>query len=395
MEERRNIRTVEEVSDEKIRRHRQAPLYSALLIVVVVLVLVLIAYTQYTNHLYTSYDIIDTGEFSRIENSKMVTLGENILTYSHDGAYCTNKDGKVLWNQTFEMQNILVSINGDVVAFADYNGKNIYVWDTNKKINEVTTTMPIKNIAVAETGRVAVSVADTGVTWIHIYDADGKQAFEIKTTMEQSGYPLDFSFSPNGELLGLVCVYVDADVIKSQIAFHNFGAVGSNKSDYKVSADIYPDTVIPYIEFINEDTAIAVGDDRVLVYNGNQKPALKSNHMLDARIQAIYHNEEYVGVLLPSDVPEKLYKLMVLRKNKEDDKFGEFYLNDNYNDIFFTEDYFVAYNNTDCMIQTYKGTTKFEGDFLNSADLLIPVGNGKSYKYILVSRDSISTIQLK
>ena len=63
MEERRNIRTVEEVSDEKIRRHRQAPLYSALLIVVVVLVLVLIAYTQYTNHLYTSYDIIDTGDW--------------------------------------------------------------------------------------------------------------------------------------------------------------------------------------------------------------------------------------------------------------------------------------------------------------------------------------------
>lgn len=395
MEERRNLRTVEEQSDEKIRRHRQAPLYSMLLIAVVVLIVILIVCLQYASHVYTSYDILDSEEFSRIEASKLVTLGENILTYSHDGAYCTDKDGKVLWNQTFEMQNILISINGDVVAFADYNGKNIYVWNSKEKVNEVTTTMPIKNIAVAETGRVAASVADTGITWIHIYDADGKQAYEIKTTMEQSGYPLDFSFSPNGELLGLVCVYVDADVIKSQVAFHNFGAVGSNKSDYKVSADIYPDTVIPYIEFINDDTAVAVGDDRVLMYSGEQKPILKSNHMVDSQIQAVYHNTEYVGVLLPSDVPEKQYKLMVLKKNKEDDKFGDFYLNDNYNDLFFTEDYFVAYNNTDCMIQSYRGATKFDGNFLNSADLLIPIGNGKSYKYILVSRDSISTIQLK
>lgn len=395
MEDRRNIRTVEERSDEKIRRHRRAPLYSILLIVVVVLILVLVVSLLYTNRVYTAYNIVEYGEFSRIEDSKLVTLGENILTYSHDGAYCTDKDGKVLWNQTFEMQNILVSINGDVVAFADYNGKNIYVWNSSKKINEVTTTMPIKNIAVAETGRVAASVADTAVTWIYIYDKDGKQAYEIKTTMEQSGYPLDFSFSPNGELLGLVCVYVDSDVIKSQVAFHNFGAVGSNMSDYKVSADIYPDTVIPYIEFINDDTAIAVGDNRVLMYSGNQKPVLKSNHMIDERIQAVYHNEEYVGVLLPSDVPEHLYKLMVLKKNKDDDKFGDFYLDDNYNDLFFTEDYFVAYNNSECVVQSYKGITKFDGDFLSSADLLIPIGNGKSYRYIMVTRDNISTIQLE
>ena len=317
---RNNLRAVrvEETNKEdyknKIHRHRMTAVYRVLLVMVAVLILVAIVYVQYKNHVYTSYDSVSMVEFDRVTDSEIMKLGENILTYSRDGAHCTSPKGEVLWNQTFEMQNILISINGDVVAFADYNGKNIYVWNSKEKVNEVTTTMPIKNIAVAETGRVAASVADTGITWIHIYDADGKQAYEIKTTMEQSGYPLDFSFSPNGELLGLVCVYVDADVIKSQVAFHNFGAVGSNKSDYKVSADIYPDTVIPYIEFINDDTAVAVGDDRVLMYSGEQKPILKSNHMVDSQIQAVYHNTEYVGVLLPSDVPEKQYKLMVLKK---------------------------------------------------------------------------------
>lgn len=400
MTDRRNLRAVRETETNredyknKIRRHKMTMVYRVLLVVVPVLILVAIVYVQYKNHVYTSYEMISTKEFDRVEDSEIMPLGENILTYSRDGAHCTSPKGEVLWNQTFEMQDILTATCEDVVAFADYNGRVIYVLDSKKKLAEITTTMPIRNLAVSGTGRVAVAVADTAITWIYIYDPDGERKYEIKTTMGQSGYPVDFSLSPNGELLGLVCLYTDAGVIKSQIAFHNFGAVGSNMSDYRVCVDTYSDTVIPYIEFINKDTAIAVGEDRFLFYKGAQKPALQSQYLMEEEIQGVYHNEEYVGILLYSEQLDKQHKMDVYNCNKEG-KVGSYYFNLKYDDIFFTEDYFAVYNNMECLLQTYSGKEKFNGNFMTAADLLMPVGKGKSFKYLLVSRNTINTIQLK
>ena len=379
---------------DKIRKHKMSAVYRLLLVVAVLLILVGIVYVQYKNHVYTSYDLVDSQSFDRVAGSEIMPLGENILTYSHDGAHCTSAKGEVLWNQTFEMQNILTATCEDVVAFADYNGRAVYVLDSTKKICEINTSMPIRSIAVAGNGRVAVAVADTAITWIYIYEPDGKKAYEVKTTMGQSGYPVDFSLSPNGELLGLVCMYADAGVIKSQIAFHNFGAVGSNMSDYRVSADTYPDTLIPYIEFIDGNTAIAVGEDRMLVYKGDQKPVLKTQYLIEDEIQGVYHNEEYIGIMLRSDQVDKQHKLDIYSANKEN-KVGSVYFNLKYDDIFFTDEYLVIYDNKGCLIQTYSGKNKFEGEFLTTADLLMPVGKGRNFKYILILGDSINTIQLK
>ena len=91
---------------------------------------------------------------------------------------------------------------------------------------------------------------------------------------------------------------------------------------------------------------------------------------------------------------DKQHKLDVYSVNK-DNKVGSVYFNLKYDDIFFTEEYLVVYNNMGCLMQTYSGKNKFEGDFLTSADLLMPIGKGKKFKYILVSGDSINTIQLK
>ena len=253
--------------------------------------------------------------------------------------------------------------------------------------------MPIRNLAVAGNGRVAVAVADTKVTWIYIYDPDGEMAYEIKTTMGQSGYPMAFSLSPNGELLALTCAYVDAGVVKSHIAFYNFGAVGSNMADYIVSADTYPDTIIPYIKFLNGSLAVAVGEDRIIFYQGSQKPVFLAQYLVDDEIQAVYRNEQYIGVLLQSDRLDMRNKMDVYGSSGE--KLGTYYFNLDYDDILFTEDYFVAYNSMECYIQTLDGVEKFSGEFLTSTDLLFPVGKGMSYKFMQVTGDAINTIQLK
>jgi hypothetical protein len=64
-----------------------------------------------------------------------------------------------------------------------------------------------------------------------------------------------------------------------------------------------------------------------------------------------------------------------------------------YNEIFFEEDCFVVYNETECQIMTYGGAEKFNGTFAKAAELLLPASG--AYKYMMVTETSLDTIQLK
>ena len=378
---------------KKIRKHKMAAVYRFFLVLAVLATLAGIIYVQYRNHVYTNYEYITENQINKVVNSRSVQLGDYILTYSKDGAHCTDTDGVEVWNQTYQMQNPMIEICGDTVAIGDYNGREVYVLDSKKKICQINTTMPIKNIAVAANGRTAVEVIDGKVTWIYIYEADGTQAFSTKTTMSQSGYPAAFGFSPNGELLGMSCIFVDAGEVKSQVAFYNYGPVGENKVNYIVGAYTYPEVVIPYIKFISDDMAVAVGDDRILFYSGDQVPVLKTSQMFRDEVQGVYLDDEHLGVLFRSDILEMRNKMDVYDADAE--KVGSYYFNTQFHDIVFTKDYFVAYGDRECTIMTYDNIEKYTGAFERSVDLMFPVGRGHGYKFVMVSDNTLSTIQMK
>ena len=166
----------------KIRRYRLSHVYRLLLVAAALIALIALVVLQYKNHIYTSYEVTGTVDVTVINGTVSMPLGNHILTYSNDGVHCMDARGNDLWNQTYEMQNPIVATCGNVVAIGDYNGREIYVLDEEKKLAEFSTTMPIRSIAVSQTGRVAVTVADTKITWIYIYDPDGT-VFAVRTTM--------------------------------------------------------------------------------------------------------------------------------------------------------------------------------------------------------------------
>ena len=64
------------------------------------------------------------------------------------------------WNQTYVIQDVKLATCGSVAAIGSYNGREIYVQNTEKQLGTITTTMPIRNITVADTGRVTATLAD-------------------------------------------------------------------------------------------------------------------------------------------------------------------------------------------------------------------------------------------
>lgn len=376
---------------EKIKKHKLTTLYRVLLVLGVLATIVALVYVQYKRHVYTGYEIVSSVPRERASEAKDIRLKNSILTYSKDGAHCTDTKGNVKWNQTYEIQDIKIAACQDVVAIGNYNGRSIYLGNTEKQLGEITTNMPIRDLTVSATGYVTAVLADTDVTWINTYNSAGENIYSGQTRMYNSGYPGAVSLSPNGELLGVSYVYVDAGTLKTNIAFYNFGPVGANKSDYMVSVYTYSDLLVPMVQFMDNETMFAVGDGRLMIYKGSQIPVSEAEFLYDQEIQSVFYSDKYIGLVFPSEDAESKYRMDVYSNKAE--KVGSYHFNVNYNDILFGQDTFTAYNETDCVVMTLEGKEKYNGHFSKSVDLMIPTGS--AYKYLLITENSIDTIQLK
>lgn len=393
MKEKEKREQKQESYKEKIARHKLAFLSRILLAAAVLIGAALFFYIQYKRHIYTDYEIIASVESAQLEGTTNIRLGNAILTYSKDGAHCTDAKGNVVWNQTFQIQDVRLAVNGDTVAIGDYNGRSIYVANSEKLLGEITTTMPIRDLTVSKEGYVTAVLTDSDITWVNRYDSNGEVKNEGRTHADDSGYPMALSLSPGGELLCVAYLYIDAGIMKTKIAFYNFGPVGSNVTDRLVSTWSYTDMLIPYVRFLDDDTVVAVGDSRLMIYSGSHIPGSPEEHMIDREVRSVFYNERYVGLVFFSDNSENRYQIDVYDTETPNSKAKTFYFDIEYTDIFFEKGTLVIYNETECQVVTMDGIEKYHGNFAKPVGLMASAG--KAYRYLLVTDDSMDTIQLK
>ncbi len=379
---------------EKIRTHRLTIFYRGALILVLIASLVAFLVVQWKNKIFTESVNVNSAPITIVQSAKVEKLGQNILLYSKDGASCINNTGGVLWNQTFEMQSPMVSICGDVAAIGDYNGRTIYVVNSTGQLGTVKTNLPIRDIEVSQNGVVAAVLDDSEVTRIFLYDgnADTETSIvDIKASMDKSGYPVNMSLSPNGKMLAISYLYVDDGEMKSTVAFFNFGEVGKNESDNYVSGYDYLNTIVPYVQFMNNSAAFAVSDDRIIFFEGSEKPANIASSLIGEEIQGVYYNEEYVGLVFRDQTGTSIYRLDVY--NTSGSKVSSQFFDIEYTDIVFNKDQIIIYNDMDCRIFNINGVDKFSGEFEKPVSLLVPTSS--TYKYTVVTSSSIDTMELK
>ena len=376
---------------EKIKSHKFMIFYRSILVFALVTAAVAVMLIQWKNKIYTQSVTVSSITTNKPQNGNLVAFSEYILTYSKDGASCMDGKGNAVWNETFEMQNPMVDICRDVVAIGDYNGRNIYIMNTGGAIGEITTNRPIRNFCVAANGVVAVILDESGLTYVYLYDKNGKELVRIRTTMKDSGYPFSVSLSPNGKLLCISYLFVDSGELKSSVAFYNFGEVGQNKTDNYVSGYDYLDVIVGYTRFLDERTLFAVSDDRIMFFEGEQKPVSIAECLLNEDVQKIYYGKENVGLVFNSLDGNSRYRLDIYNKTGQLVRSIGFDME--FTDIVFAEDQIIIYNESECQVYNMNGVEKYAGYFEKAVYTLIPTSS--AYRYILVTTDSIDTIELK
>ena len=376
---------------EKIKSHKFTIFYRTTLVLVLVAAIMAALYLQWKNKVYTQMTVVSSTELHTMQDASLLPFAGYLLTYSKDGAACMDTKGGAVWNQTFEMQNPMVDICGNVVAIGDYNGRNIYIMDTNGAMGSITTNKPLRDFCVAANGVVAVVLDDTDTTWIYLYDAQGNELAYFRTTMKDSGYPVSVAISPNAQLVCVSCLYVDSGQMKSSVAFYNFGDVGQNSTNNYVSGYDYLDVFVPLVGFLDNKSVFAVSDDRIMFYSGAQKPVSVAESLIDENVQSIFFGDEYIGLVFVGAESDSRYRLDVYHESGEFKQSIPFTME--YSDILFGEDQIIIYNESECCIYNSAGTEKYSGQFDKTALLMIPQSNTR--QFMIVTPDSIDTVELQ
>ena len=383
-EEERNSKDSLDYDDTAERRRRKARL--RLLAVLGVLAAVGIAvYFWVGNRSYSAASFSKVSNIDTLSSATYLNLDGSVLSYSRDGAGCMDGNGNKIWNITYEMQQPIVSINGDVVAIGDYNGSTIYLADKEKQLGTINTNMPIRNLCASQSGEVAAVLDDTDVTWIYLYDAQGQTVAYFKTTMQQSGYPVSVSVSPGGEIVGVSFLQANNSAISTSIAFYNFGAVGQNALENNVSGFNFDDEVFPYLYYMNEDTAVAVSDKRAAFFKGSEIPQNESTLLFQDSLEAVYCGKTYAAFLFPDTTGEYSYDLQIY--DQEGQKQGDVRFSMDYTEIILTKERVIIHNDTDILVTGIDGTVKYEGMFENKVRIVVPTDS--MARLTLVTESSI------
>ena len=221
------------------------------------------------------------------------------------------------------------------------------------------------------------------------YDTAGNVLVEHKTSLSGTGYPMDVALSSNGEVLQVLYLYTQDGKITSKIAYYNFGKAGEEKSDHQVSYQEYEDTIMVSGFYMNDSTSVAVGDNRMVIYEGVDVPKQKTEITMDKEIKSVFHNEKYIGLILKNEGKEG-YELRLDNKNGSVALTKDF--TGDFNNVKICGSQVIMYDGKKCSIFMRSGIQKYDGEMDNNIFEIFPIAGVN--KYIVMSASGMEHVRL-
>lgn len=381
----------ESVVRAKIRRHRIRVVVLAAVIVLALLAIIYLIVRVMDNRKYSSYTITNSINRDDIESSQYVEFGEGYVRYSNDGISYYKKNGKVLWNQTYSMQNPRITSNGKSIAVADIDGSKAYSFNEDGLVGKVDTSMPILQIEVSSNGKIAAVLEDSYANYINMYDTNGEKIYSVKTTLSGDGFPIDISISSDAKKLAASFIKVNGDEIKTNLVFYNFSDVGKNETERVVGGFNYDDVLVGNVRFINDTTVAVVGEHVIDIYKIKEYPSLEHSVKIDNEIEKVFYSDQYIGVVLDNSDSGDLYKLDVYNTSGKEifnTTYGVQYTN-----VQFDGKRIVLSNDASFAVMNMSGKMLADMQFDMPVTNVLTTGN--KGEYILINSKYIQTIKLK
>lgn len=379
---------------EEEPKERRSHHWVILVPVVVCVILVSAVLIWNKNKQYNDYEVLSKVESSDTTQMSYLPFNGSFIKYSKEGICYLDKSGTAVWVKSYKMKQPSVAICDEYIAVADLNGNSVYIFNAGGKVDMIETPYTICNIDVASQGVFAVVLENETENLIKLYDKFGTELVGMRTTIADSGYPLDIALSEDGKKMISSYITIEGIDVTNTIAAYNFGEVGQNETDRLVGGfNNLGDTIVPKVEFLNNDTICAFGDNQFIIYSMKEKPSEKCViNNFQGEIQSIFYNSKYVGVIEKGGEGEDaLYQIRCFDTNGNE-HFSKS-LNFSYNNVYATETELIVIGTSESRIYDMQGNLKFSYTFSKEVKNIVPTGT--PLKYIIVYDDGTEVVKLK
>ena len=361
------------------------------IIFAVIILVIIVGYFLYRIFVsFTDYEVSSTLEREDADQTEYVDFWENLLAYSRDGAFYTDYNGNLIWNETYEMSNPQIEICNNKLLVYDKTGTKGLVQSVTGNIGTITTTLPIVDGDISADGHVAFLMQEGSTGYLSLYNSDGDVIASGELHIQNSGYPMSIALSSDGEKMMVSLLNLTDGDVKTTILFYDFGSAGEDKENNIVGTFSYSNLVVPEVDFVENDEAIAFGDTEVIIFGNNKEPKVKKELFVSDEMKSVFHNDKYFGIVTTTeegDTKLALYNMSATRRFETD--VEEAYIKISLtktNEVLLTDGENVT-------IYTLLGIKKFTYDFTGGIYQMIP---WESYRtYILIEKGQIERIRLK
>ena len=373
---------------KKIWRHRVSVILKYAAVVAVVLLAIFGIRYYMNNRTFTGYSIASTTERSDTLTTKYAPFGDKILKYSRDGVSYTDDANSLLFSITYTMQDPILALSQKAGAVADKNGSQIYIFDQEKQMGQITTLLPIKHIAISNQGVVAVLMEESKSSKLEIYSADGTIIGDGIFDLEDAGYPMNLSISSDGTKIAIAFAQISGSKFNSSVAVYNFDNVGENYVDHLVFAKNYTDYMIPELHYFDASTLVAVGDGILGFYQGSQIPEIVNEVAIENEIKSVFYGENMVGLVFET-VEGKMLTLYDAKGNL----VTQIPFTMDYDNIRIADNRVLIYNDTEMGLYSFSGKECFRQTFETSMVDIFTTKSRSKYLFIYTNETQLVKLQ--
>lgn len=364
------------------------------IIILFLLVAAAVLYVIGTHWEYKGYKVVESNQTDYSNTANYIRFSDNLLKYTTDGVSYINAKGETVWTTGINMKVPVAVASGDYAVVADMDGNTVCVFNTEGEVSSQTMQYPICDVDVGDQGVFAVVLESEKTNYVNLYTRKGEIVYEIQTSIDKNGYPLDISISDNGEKLFTSYMRVGNMVMENALAAYNFGEVGQNSNaDRLVGSYDFSDQVFSKVQFVDNDTVVAFGTKTIEIYTMKEKPMLKKRIAFEQEIRSVFYGEDYIGVIQKNTNADmdNLYTIRAynLRGNEMFSKSISF----DYDNIFAGKDEIIVTGGNDCAIFRKNGSVRFDGKLKNRIRSVVP--SGKHLEYVVVYENETQVIKLK
>ncbi len=380
---------MDEEREVSLLKHKIIKYVGFLLLVMVVFTAGWYIYTH-RNKDYEAYEVTSTFEIENGILAECAGFAEGIVRCTTEGISYI-KSGREIWNKSISIQNPIMDICGDYVVIAEQKSNNVTLISKSGEQWDITMSYPIIGIEVSGQGVVAATLDDGEANYIELKDKAGEQIALGRTVVQGDGYPIDISISNDGTKLVASYLGISNGTTQSNVVFYNYSAVGQNEVDRIVGGfNQYKTAIVPKVEFISNNVAVAFGTDMFTIYSIKQKPSISREEALENKIESVFYSNKYIGMVFQNEESDKPYILKTYRSNG--DKILNQEIDYQYKGILFAGDNVMMYNDSSCKMISDDGVTRFETQFDMVVEEMFALSEDT---YVIVTADSIMQIKLK